>query len=206
MKFNIDSPVFTFMGTFADYVLLNCIFLISCIPIITIGPAVTALVSVTMKDARGDQPSIIHDYKDAFVQNFKSSFIISIGYFVVGAILLFSYVFWFQVSSPAAMVVLVILTLAGIVYLSSLLYVFALNARFENTIRQTIKNSVLLAITNLRQTVFLFLILIVAATLLYTTAIFRVFMLIFGFAFLFYCLSYPIVRVFSPYDSPEMQE
>ena len=50
MKFNIDSPVFTFMGTFADYVLLNCIFLISCIPIITIGPAVTALVSVTMKD------------------------------------------------------------------------------------------------------------------------------------------------------------
>ena len=52
MKFNINSPVFTFMGTFADYVLLNCIFLISCIPIITIGPAVTALVSVTMKDAK----------------------------------------------------------------------------------------------------------------------------------------------------------
>lgn len=204
MKFNIDSPVFTFLGTLADYVLLNCIFLISCIPIFTIGPAVTALISVTMKDARGEQAYMIHDYKDAFLQNFKSSFCISIGYFVVGAILIFSYVFWFQVQSPVSLVILAVLTLAGILYLCSLLYVFALNARFENTIRQTVKNSLLLALSNLRQTVFLFLILIATATLLYTTAIFRVLMLIFGFAFLFYCLSFPLVRVFSPYDSPEI--
>lgn len=206
MKFNIDSPVFTFLGTLADYVLLNCIFLLSCIPVITIGPAICALISVTMKDARGEQSYMIQDYKKAFLGNFKSSFIISIVYFVIGSIFLFSYAFWFQIASPIALVVLAILTIAGIIYLSSLLYVFALNARFENTIRQTMKNSILLAITNLRQTVFLFLILIVAATLLYTTAIFRVFMLLFGFAFLFYCLSYPIVRVFHPYDSPEMQE
>ena len=89
------------------------------------------------------------------------------------------------------MVVLMVLTLAGIVYLSSLLYVFALNARFENTIRQTIKNSVLLAITNVRQTVFLFLILIVAATLLYTTAIFRIYVNIrFCFSLLLFVLPY----------------
>ena len=44
MKFNIDSPVFQFLGTLADFTLLNLVFLVSCIPVVTIG---TAAVSYT---------------------------------------------------------------------------------------------------------------------------------------------------------------
>ena len=53
MKFNIDSPVFQFLGTLADFTLLNLVFLVSCIPVVTIGPAVCALFSVVLGEVRG---------------------------------------------------------------------------------------------------------------------------------------------------------
>ena len=51
MKFNPDSPFFQFMNSLAAFIGLNLIFLITCLPIFTIGPALTALYTVTMKEA-----------------------------------------------------------------------------------------------------------------------------------------------------------
>lgn len=52
MKFNPDSPFFQFMNSLAAFIGLNVIFLITCLPIFTIGPALTALYTVTLKEAR----------------------------------------------------------------------------------------------------------------------------------------------------------
>ena len=55
MKFNIESPFFQFMNTLATFIGLNVLFLILCLPIITIGPALKALYTVTMQEARKDR-------------------------------------------------------------------------------------------------------------------------------------------------------
>ena len=47
--FNMDNKFFTFMGRVADLIILNLLFLLCCIPIVTIGPAITAMYYVTMK-------------------------------------------------------------------------------------------------------------------------------------------------------------
>ena len=57
MKFNIESPFFQFMNTLATFIGLNVLFLILCLPIITIGPALKALYTVTMQEARKDRPN-----------------------------------------------------------------------------------------------------------------------------------------------------
>ena len=41
--FNLDSPVMRFLTKVADLIILNILFLICCIPIVTIGAASTAL-------------------------------------------------------------------------------------------------------------------------------------------------------------------
>ena len=41
--FNMDNKFFTFMSRVADLIILNLLFLLCCIPIVTIGPAITAM-------------------------------------------------------------------------------------------------------------------------------------------------------------------
>ena len=52
MKINLDSPVIAFLTTVADFMILNILFIICCVPVITIGPAISALYTITMREAR----------------------------------------------------------------------------------------------------------------------------------------------------------
>lgn len=200
MKFNADNPIFQFVETLADFIILNLLFLITCIPVVTIGPALSALFSITMREARNEQGYVIRPYLKAFRENLKSGILLTLLYGGAGGILGFSLVFWLQIKTLPGSIALVILILCIICYLLSLLYVFALNARFENSIRQTIQNSLLLALTNPVQTGMILLIYIAAGALLLVSGAFRIFLLIFGFAFLVYCASYPIIKVFRKYE------
>ena len=73
MKFNPDSPFFQFMNSLAAFIGLNVIFLITCLPIFTIGPALTALYTVTLKEARKEGGYIFSTYFKAFKENFRQS-------------------------------------------------------------------------------------------------------------------------------------
>ncbi|MGN1193697.1 MAG: YesL family protein [Dorea sp.] len=201
MKFNINSPVFQFIGTLADFITLNFLFLISCIPVITIGPALSALYYVTMQQAREEQGYFIRPYLAAFKTNLRSGIMMTLLYLAAGAILGFNLIFWLQLKTIAGNIALVVIILCLVLYVFSLFYVFALNARFENSIRQTIKNSLLIALSNPIPTILILLIYIIAGTLAYVSQTFRIFLLIFGFAFVAYCTSYPIIKVFKKYES-----
>ncbi|MBR2764405.1 MAG: DUF624 domain-containing protein [Blautia sp.] len=49
----LNNRFWNLIGSFCDFCALNFIFLITCLPVVTIGAAVTALSSVTMREARG---------------------------------------------------------------------------------------------------------------------------------------------------------
>ena len=69
--FVIDSPVMKFLGRLGDIIILNLIFVVTSLPVITIGTALSALYAVAMKLARGEDPSILKEYMKAFKQNMK---------------------------------------------------------------------------------------------------------------------------------------
>ena len=61
---------------FGDLFFLNVYFTISCIPIITIGAAFTALYTVTNKMVNNEEGPIHQTYIKAFKENFKPETII----------------------------------------------------------------------------------------------------------------------------------
>jgi len=186
MKFNMESPVFQFLGTLFDFVILNVVFLITCIPVVTIGPAVSALYTITLREVRNEQGYIIRPYLTAFKENFRHSFLLSL---------------WAQMKTAAGTVFLIVIAVCTLLYVISLLYVFALSARFDNTIKRTVKNSLLIALASPKQTVMILLITVIGFALAYVSPMFRVFMIIFGFAFLAYCASFPLTKVFNKYET-----
>ena len=60
--FNPDNPIMEFIAKIFDLILLNLIFIFSCVPIITIGASTSALSYVTLKMVRGEDSYIWHNF------------------------------------------------------------------------------------------------------------------------------------------------
>ena len=85
--FNMDNKFFTVMGHVADLMILNIVFLICCLPVVTIGASLTALHYVTLKMARNEESYIVRSFFKSFKQNFRQATIINLIMLAVGAVL-----------------------------------------------------------------------------------------------------------------------
>ena len=74
--FNPDNPIMELIAKIFDLILLNLLFIFSCVPIITIGASTSALSYVTLKMVRGEDPYIWQNFWKSFRQNFKQGTLI----------------------------------------------------------------------------------------------------------------------------------
>lgn len=146
--FKLDSPVMRFLSGVADLVALNLIWLACCVPVVTIGPASTAMCYVARRIVNGDAPAVGRTFFRAFRENFKQSlavFLILLLPVGLAAAYLFLAVSGGLDELPAAKY-LCVLAVIIIGFVCS--YVYPLLAHFDNTVGNTLKNAVLLPLAN----------------------------------------------------------
>lgn len=205
--FNMDSPVMRFLSRVCDLMILNLLCLICCIPIITIGASITALYSVTLKMVKGEESYIVKGFFHAFKQNFKISTIIWLILAVVGLILAFDFKAAQLFQGNMQKVFRILIGAVSTFYLLLLSYVFPYVARFENTIKNSMKNAMLISILNLPYTVAIVLIPILAvlATLINGTTLMygSLAWILLGISCIALAHSYMFRKVFAKYEPQE---
>ena len=208
--FNMDSPVMRFLSRVCDLMILNLLCLICCIPIITIGASITALYSVTLKMVKGEETDIVKGFFHALKQNFKISTIIWLILAVVGLILAFDFKATQLFQGNMKKVFRILNGAVSTFYLLLLSYVFPYVARFENTIRNSMKNAILISILNLPYTVAIVLIPILAvlATLINGTTLMygSLAWILLGISCIALAHSYMFRKVFAKYEPQENEE
>lgn len=143
--FGIDSPAGKFVIRICDLIFLNVLYILCCIPIFTMGAANTALNYVAMKMAREENDGVFSEFFSSFRRNFKQSLPLTgiwlgTGLFILGNIYVFNH--WdFGIWSGGKYILYVALVLHFILFT----YVFPVFARFDNTVKNTLRNSRLLA-------------------------------------------------------------
>ena len=85
--FNLDNPVWSFMGKVADLIILNILAVICSLPIFTIGASWTALYFVTIRMVRKEESYIVKDFFRSFKENFKQATTIWLIVLVMSAVL-----------------------------------------------------------------------------------------------------------------------
>lgn len=151
--FNPDSPLMRFLSRVADMMLLNALWLLCCIPIVTAGAATTAMYHVTLKLAAGEEEGILKTFWRGLKTNFAPAtkvFLLLLLplLFVIGdGVLLLLGVFGDGVLNN------VLLALPIVVFSMVWTYVFPLVAKFENPAGVTVKNALLLCVANLPKTI-----------------------------------------------------
>ncbi len=76
--FDLDAPVWVWMGELADVIILTFLWWICCIPIVTVGASTTAFFYVMGKKVRKENIYVVKDFFKSFKQNFKQSFFLTV--------------------------------------------------------------------------------------------------------------------------------
>ena len=191
--FNPKSAGTRFLTGLANLIIVNLLFIITCIPVITIGASVTSLYRITIAILAGDNPSVWRDYLTCFKNNFVKATLFQLLYMALTAFFLFEIFMvnnmmdpqYYWAAYPAYFFIAMIF--------SSSIYTFPLLAWFEESFKQYLKNSILIAVSNIPVTLMIIVITGGLAFLVYQFTVTSLSILIFmGFSTiaLFYSLFF----------------
>lgn len=153
--FSLDNGFFSFLSKVCDMIFLSIIFIVFCIPIVTIGPACTALYYATVKVIRRERGYVFREFLRSFKLNFKKGAIVgvllTIVYIILGFDLWAAYKALDGTTLRFAMfgIYLAITILA----LGFSTYVYPVLSRFDVTLRQLIKTVLIISLKHLPSTI-----------------------------------------------------
>lgn len=141
MKLQIDSPIITTGIKLTNLLILNFYWLLGCLPLVTIGTSTIAAFTVTLKMVEDrEEPGMTVQFWSAYIHNLKHG--IPLTLILAAAV----YSIWldFQMfnkleNNPMGFLILGLVVI--FLLLAHYLYVFPLEARYENKLLTALSNS-----------------------------------------------------------------
>lgn len=162
MKFlNLDSPLMQGLGKMADLMWLNVLTLICCLPIVTIGASLTAMNYMALKIARNEECYITRGFFKSFKENFRQATVIWLIFLVVILILAGDFAIIKSSGVEFGDIFQGIFIAISVLVLFTLMYVFPVLAKFENTVFRTIKNAFLMSLMQFPKTILMIILYVI---------------------------------------------
>ena len=206
--FNLDNGVMRFFSRVFDIVILNLLFIICCIPVVTIGASLTAMYSITLKMVRNEESHIIREFLKAFKQDFKQGTIVGMIAIIIALFIMIDLRIIAIIGDDKLKVLQVLCYIVIIWGYIMVLYAFPIIARFVHTTKEVFKNSFMISIVNFKWTILLILlnfpfILMLVYSEVSMLLVFTIF-IICGFAGLALIQSFIFRKIFEKYENYEV--
>lgn len=207
-KDRLKSSFRRFMFAMADLLMLNLLTLLCSLPIITIGPSLCALFSITLKIARDEPAETLREFFRAFKSNFRNGLILGLIALFAAAVIFADGVYAFSVEGAAKVLFCIVTGIVLAVWMTFVCYVFALQARYDNTVMAQIRNAFMLAFVSPGKTVLMWLILAAPVLLFlllpqYVVVYIGVLWLLFGVSLPALGISAVLRDIFERFDEAE---
>lgn len=198
--FNKNSRPMRFLSNVANIMIINLFFIISSIPIITMGAALSTSYRLIFMILEGEDVFLFRDYSRFFVSSFKNSTLIWIptllamglfGYevFMIATFMDQSYK-WFLIP-----IFIVLFAFVSLFY-----YAFPMTGLYKQSIKQTVKNSLILSVSNAPVTIMFiaidFLVIFLSYKSFVLLIVFLSVYMFFGFALAFLIKGYFLRKIF----------
>ena len=156
--FRLDNPVMQFLSRVCDLMIVNVLFWLCCLPVVTVGASLTALHKVTQSIVLNEDGGVVKPFFRAFRGNFRQAtagwLVLAVFLAGLAADLLLAQAY---LTGNSLLVCRWLCLVLGVVVLSISVYYFHLVARYENTVRQHAMNAAILALVKLPRTVLMVL-------------------------------------------------
>lgn len=163
--FSTEGKLAGFLNRIGDLIWLNILTMICCIPIVTIGASIASLLQVTMKMVKNEEGPVTSSFFHALRENMKQGTAI---WLMGGGLSLFLCMdIWLlgKVRYPFVQTYKVILFVMLLCVLMFTFFSLAVSARFENTLKNTIKNGILFCVIHIFRSILMFAVMLIPLVL-----------------------------------------
>lgn len=212
--FNYDNLFFRVTGRIGDLFILNLMWLIGCLPVITIGVSTLALYTVIERMQNGEEGYLCRDFWKAYKKHLKRGIGLELCLLAAGALILLSVRFWGQLGSTGnaaisdatiaagvtdgnvtaisdiAKVCYIVSLVVLLAYILVVIYVFQVMLHTEQTIFGSIAASFVVAAQNLPKTLLILLMMASVGVLCYFVSIAAALFLCVGVAGMCYMILF----------------
>lgn len=164
--FSVDGGLYKFISRLWDMVKLNFMWLLCSIPIITAGAATAAAFSVTLKMVDEEEGYICGPFLKEFKANIKKGSIMGV-FLMVAAYALYLDLQLFHAAGDGGYLFLAVFVIGLVLTYTHFIYAFPLQARYENSIINTMRNSFRISLKYWLKTLVLFFILLLEFVLFF---------------------------------------
>lgn len=179
---DIDSPFVRTVNKITDLVVLNIWTLLCSIPIFTIGASFSAAHYVALKLRRNEEGYTTREFFKAFKQNFKKATLIWLIILFIIVILALDFYIIRNMDLGIPKIVQGVIIVVAVLLACTVMWVFPLQAKFENTVRQTIKNAFSLSMIQAPRTILMLIMHVVPFVLCFSVYQILPLYLFFGFS------------------------
>lgn len=201
---NQENRIMSLFSRINDFLLLNVLFVITSIPVITLGTSITALYSVALKMVKNEESYVVRDYLHAWKRNFKPATPAFLFFAVVFSILGMNIWISYQTDGTFYLFLRSLATIFLVCLFICVKYYFPVLARFDFTFRQVWLHIPHMIVTHAAYFFFLVLlnvpIVFLSVYSVYTACFTLVIGCIIGFAVLAYAEAFLFRRIFADYE------
>lgn len=199
--FSTEGKLAGFLNRLGDLILLNILTAVCMIPIVTAGAALTSMYELTLKMVKNEEGPIMASYFRAFKSNFKKSTII---WLIGGGICLFLVMDIYLLNGLDASWVMyykIVLFVLMAVVLMFTIFALVTAARFENTLKNTIKNGILFCVIHFLKSLLMFVVMLLPIALLFVSYRFWSVIVLIGISGPAYVTSFYFRSLFKDFEN-----
>lgn len=166
--FNPENSFWEFMNNMTNVLFVGLIWLICCIPIITIGASTTALYDYSLKMADNREGYVLKSFFKAFKNNFIKSTLFWILMLLGAGFLVVDGYICLRMEAPIGKFLFFAIVAIGIMYFIICIYIFPVLAFFQMNVKETVKNACIMGVGSLPITTLIIIILVIGGLIIYT--------------------------------------
>lgn len=167
----LDTRVYRWAQVATDFFLLNLMWLLACLPVVTAPPATAAMFGVVRDWTRGKEAGVFGAFVLRFRQNFWQSLVMGLLWALFGGALFLDFLVANQLSGGAQVVMRSLLVLATILYALASIFLFPVIVHYDTRWTAVPKNALLLSIGRLPTTLLCLLAVVAMATLTFVVPV-----------------------------------
>lgn len=203
--FDPENKFWAFLGKLTDAVLMGMLWLLTSLPVFTLGAATTAFYAFTVRQVSDTEGAVWKSYFDAFRRYFKKAsalWLIHLALLAFFALDIWAALRYLQSGGAFAVPVLAVCGAGAFLVLGAGFYAYPTLAVFDFPLKKLLRDSFIMAMGNLPVTVTLLVMLALAAAAFYYVS-----GLVFLWAALFvFFSSYLFYGVFAKYAGAADEE
>jgi len=146
--FSQDSPVMKTLGLVSDLILLNLLWLVGCLPVITAGASTVALHFSCIR-LQKDSGSVLKDFWQSFKSNFLQATALWLLVLLVLAVLIGEGYLLYTLDFSMKQVYTLLYLCSILIFGLMCMFLFPLQAWYDNTVFTTLRNALLFSVGHL---------------------------------------------------------